>query len=86
MFDTIYKNTVTYLEIIQNAMYVKLNLVRYYNTQLTRVQTFGGSFYQPMFFQYPNETLAYGYQERNVMLGNALKLGYMASATGIDTT
>lgn len=37
MFDTIYKSTITYLEIIRNAMYMKLNLIRYYNTQLTRV-------------------------------------------------
>lgn len=40
-------------------MYTKLHLIRYFNTQLTRIQTRGGTFYKPMFFDYHNEDEAY---------------------------
>ena len=67
-------------------MYTKLHLIRYMNTQLTRIQTRGGTYYQPMFFAYHNEDEAYKNLQNNVLLGPALKLGVMSTATGVNTT
>jgi alpha-glucosidase len=36
-FNQVYLGTITYFDIIQNAMYTKLHLIRYFNTQLTRI-------------------------------------------------
>jgi len=34
----------------------------------------GGSFWKPLFFEYPNDPAAYNDIEINILLGNALKL------------
>jgi len=85
-FDTVYQRSVTYLDIIRNAMRTKLHLIRYYYTQLSLVQTQGGAFYKPLFFEFPDEAGAYADQELNVMLGSGVKLGVQSTGTGIDTT
>jgi alpha-glucosidase (family GH31 glycosyl hydrolase) len=85
-FDTVYERSVTYLDIIRNAMRTKLHLIRYYYTQLSLVQTHGGAFYKPLFFEFPDEAGAYADQELNVMLGSGVKLGVQSTGTGIDTT
>lgn len=74
-FDTVYEKSVTYLDIIRNAMKTKLHLIRYYYTQLSMVQTSGGAFYKPLFFEFPDEAGAYNDQELNIMLGSGVKLG-----------
>lgn len=58
-FNTVYQGTVTYNEIIRNAMHTKLHLIRYYYTQMSLVQQNGGAFYRPLFFDYPNDDNAY---------------------------
>ena len=85
-FNQIYQRSITYQQVIQNAMYTKLHLIRYMNTQLTRIQTRGGTYYQPTFFEYHNEDEAYKNVQNNVLLGPALKLGVMATATGVTNT
>lgn len=52
-------NTITYNDIIKQAMYTKLSLIRYYYTQMSIVQREGGAFYKPLFFEYPNDDGAY---------------------------
>jgi alpha-glucosidase (family GH31 glycosyl hydrolase) len=85
-FNTVYERSITYLDIIRNAMVTKLHLIRYYYTQLSKVQTDGGAFYKPLFFEFPDEAGAYADQELNVMLGSGVKLGVQSTGTGIDTT
>ncbi len=73
-------NTITYNDIIKQAMYTKLSLIRYYYTQMSIVQREGGAFYKPLFFEYPNDDGAYTNQELNIMVGPALKLGIQSKA------
>jgi alpha-glucosidase (family GH31 glycosyl hydrolase) len=47
-------------------MYTKLHLIRYYYTQMSMVQTEGGAFYRPLFFDYPLDDKAYADQELNI--------------------
>jgi len=63
-------------DIMRDAMLAKYSLIRYYYTQLFLLSTStGGSFYKPVFFEYPNDPLAYQVEpSENVMLGSALKL------------
>lgn len=67
-------------------MKTKLHLIRYYYTQLSMVQTSGGAFYKPLFFEFPDEPGAYNDQELNIMLGSGVKLGVQSQNTGVDTT
>jgi len=65
----------------------KLSLIRYYYSEMSHVQRYGGAFFKPLFFDYPNDgPEAYSHQVRNVMLGNHLKLGLMSDfgASGIS--
>lgn len=39
-------------------------------------------FYQPLFFQFPNDIKATENIEHNVMLGSALKLSVLSNAVG----
>lgn len=64
---------------IRNAMYTKLSLIRYYESMLTRVSILGGTFYKPLFFEFPNDAGAYDAQMLNVMLGDALKLSVQST-------
>jgi alpha-glucosidase (family GH31 glycosyl hydrolase) len=56
-------------------MYSKLHLIRYYYTQMSIVQTEGGAFFRPLFFDFPTDNNAYQDQNLNIMLGGAMKLG-----------
>jgi len=80
--NTFYKGTVTYTQIMQNSIRVKYSMIRYYYTQLMKLHLDGGgAFYKPLFFEFPDDIKAYDYQNENVMLGEALKLG-IATVTG----
>ena len=79
VWDQVYEKSLTYLDIIKNAMRTKLHLIRYYYTQMLKVQTEGGAFIRPLFFEFPNDPGSYDDQQQNVMLGDALKLGIQST-------
>jgi alpha-glucosidase (family GH31 glycosyl hydrolase) len=53
----------------------KYRLAKYYYTQMYLVSSNGGSFIQPLFFQFPNDINAKSDLQYNMMIGEALKLG-----------
>eukprot|EP00343_Euplotes_focardii_P001290 CAMPEP_0205804828 /NCGR_PEP_ID=MMETSP0205-20121125/7864_1 /ASSEMBLY_ACC=CAM_ASM_000278 /TAXON_ID=36767 /ORGANISM="Euplotes focardii, Strain TN1" /LENGTH=141 /DNA_ID=CAMNT_0053075061 /DNA_START=27 /DNA_END=449 /DNA_ORIENTATION=+ len=57
-----------------NAIRMRYTLLRYYYTQMYINSIEGGMFWQPLFFQFPDEPKAYTDLERNIMIGPALKL------------
>jgi hypothetical protein len=84
-FDQVYMNTIKYSDIIKRAMYNKLHMIRYYYTQMSLVQDEGGAFYRPLFFDFPNDDMAYENQQLNVMLGPSLKLGIQSTSLATST-
>ena len=66
-------NTLTYNDIIKQAMYTKLSLIRYYYTQMSIVQNEGGAFYKPLFFEFGDDPHAYKVIEKNMLLESALE-------------
>ena len=46
----------------------------------------GGTFYKPLFFEFPNDSQTYFNQELYVMLGSALKLNMMTNTLNMDQT
>lgn len=73
------------------AIKIKYALVRYYYTELFAMSTLDGegTFYKPVFFEFPEDYNTTNDIDYNVMLGSALKLsinsGNMsASATNMD--
>ena len=68
-----------FISTIRDAMITKLSLVRYYHSELLRLNANGGTFYKPLFFEFPDDSGAYANQEKNVMLGTSLKLGIQSN-------
>jgi len=65
-----------YVDVMRWAMINKMSLIRYYYSEMSHVQRYGGAFFKPLFFDFPNDGPdVYAHQVRNVMLGNHLKLG-----------
>lgn len=55
MFNTTYYHTISYTDIIRNGMQTKLALLNYYYTEITMLHEEGGTFFRPLFFDFPNE-------------------------------
>lgn len=74
----IYEGTMTYTDIMRNAITTKYHLVNYYYTQLS----FGnGAVYKPLFFEYPDDINAFQNTTDNVMIGDSLKLSVLSTTT-----
>lgn len=75
---------VTVTDIMKDAILTKYSLQRYYYTQLFLLSKDAetvGSFYKPLFFEYPNDPKSYEADPtENVMLGSALKLSIKTQA------
>lgn len=70
---------------MKHAIQTKYSMIRYYYTQLSLMsQGSAGPFYKPMYFEYPNDKNAYLETERNVMIGDALKLSVVSNAVGTE--
>ena len=69
------------------AIKIKYALIRYYYTELFLVSTEGtGSFFKPMFFEFPDDPRTFTDITINVMLGEALKLSINTLNTDKVTT
>jgi alpha-glucosidase (family GH31 glycosyl hydrolase) len=68
---------------MRDAIFVKYSLLRYFYTNLFLLSVdpaTTGTFYKPMFFEYPNDPLAYQADpSENLMLGFALKVSIKTS-------
>jgi len=85
--DQIYDLAITYMEIMKKAMYTKHHLVRYYYTELTMLAREGGTFFKPLFMEFPDDDGALNApQELNIMIGEAAKLSINSNKLGKDTT
>ncbi len=73
----------TYTALMKKAILEKYSLIRYYYTQMYLLsidQSSSGTFYKPVFFEFPNERDAYTAElSENVMLGPSLKLSIKTS-------
>jgi alpha-glucosidase (family GH31 glycosyl hydrolase) len=67
---------------MRDAIKLKYSLIRYYYTSLFDISTRGvGTFYKPLFFEFPNDIQATLNISSNVMLGSALKLSINSDST-----
>lgn len=57
-------------------MYNKLSLIRYYHTEMIKTHIEGGTFFKPLFFEFPDDEGAYLGQTFNAMVGSSLKLAF----------
>lgn len=66
-------------------MQTKLALINYYYTEISMISEVGGAFYRPMFFDFPNDNLAYVNQTNNIMLGKNLKVSVQSGENETKT-
>ena len=55
VFTEIYENNTTYFDIMIQAIKNKYRIAKYYYTQMYQLSKNGGSFIQPLFFQFPKD-------------------------------
>jgi len=68
-------------------MRTKMSMIKYYHTQLTLLHMNGGTFFKPLFFEFPDDAGAItASQELNIMLGSALKLSVQSAALDTNST
>jgi len=67
---------------MRGAMRTKYSLINYYYTEMSLLHETGGAFYKPVFFEFPDDNMAYMDQTNNVMLGKALKLSVNSHVMG----
>jgi hypothetical protein len=57
-----------------------MSLIKYYHTELTYLHMHGGTFFKPLYFEFPNDGNTFdASQELNIMLGSAFKLGILSN-------
>lgn len=63
------------LDVMRDAIRTKYSLIRYYYQNLFTISTNGtGTFYKPMFFEFPDDENSYTDIVYNIMLGDSIKL------------
>ena len=82
-FTTVYEGSITYLDIMRYAIKTKYEMIRYYYSSLLLLSLRGsGTFYKPLFFEFPEDMMAYQGLTTNIMLGDALKLSVNSEKLG----
>lgn len=65
------------------AIKTKYEMIRYYYSSLLLLSLRGsGTFYKPLFFEFPEDMMAYQGLTTNIMLGDALKLSVNSEKLG----
>merc|ERR1711957_845821 len=85
-FTERYEGSVQYLDIMKMAIFNKYNMIRYYYTEMSMLSQVGGTFFKPLFFEFPEDSDATLDQENNIMIGSALKLGILANNVNVNKT
>jgi alpha-glucosidase (family GH31 glycosyl hydrolase) len=63
----------TYTDLIRTAIQNRYTYIRYYYSAFWNINEFGGSFFMPLFFEFPTDPNSYNDIERNILLGTSLK-------------
>ena len=66
--------TYSYAEVIKRALINRYNFVKYYYTAFYDISTVGGSFFKPLFYEYPLDSFSYNDIQINMLIGSAMKL------------
>lgn len=72
-FNITWDGDMTYTDIIRDAVRAKYNWIRYYYSQFWNIKDHGGSFWKPLFFEFPADPESFEEIQVNIMLGDALK-------------
>jgi len=75
------------MDIMRTAIKTKYQMIRYYYSNFLMLNQKGtGTFYKPLFFEFPEDMNAYQNITNNIMLGSALKLSVNSEKLGQNTT
>jgi len=61
------------MDLMSDAIQKKYKLMRYYYTEMMLISNSGGAFYKPLFFEFPEDDVAFLNNHDDVMLGSSLK-------------
>jgi hypothetical protein len=75
---------VKYVDVIRMALVNRYRWVKYYYSNFFSLALHGGSFFKPLFYEYPLDTYSYKDLQVNILLGEALKLSI--ETTTLDFT
>ena len=68
------------MDAITHEMAIKYHILRYIAGEMTKLHMVGGTFYKPMFFEFPNDEKSFeAAPQLNIMLGSALKVSIQST-------
>lgn len=62
------------MDYMRDAILLKYALIPYFSTEFNILSGHGGSFYNPVFFEFPDDAETYKDISNNFMLGTSLKV------------
>lgn len=86
MFQVEYEPGVTYASILKDAIRRKYTILRYLYTNMMKISAEGGQIYKPVFYEFPEDPMAYKEPALNYMIGEALKASMLSTKTGVNET
>ena len=76
----------SYMDHMRDAIRLKYSLMPYFQTEFNLISIHGGSFFNPVFFEFPHDEKAFGDVVNNFMLGRSLKVSIQASDSTMTAT
>jgi len=75
MFNqTIPGSKMTYTDFIREVSLKRYSMHRYHYSYIHKASTDGTIYFKPLFFNYPDDSKAYAFVEKNILLGDSVKL------------
>lgn len=71
---------------IRTALLNRYSLIKYYYSSFYTYGLEGGSFFKPLFYEYPLDPLAFEDVEVNILLGDALKVSMETTTLTFPST
>ena len=89
MFQKDYMTTptkVTYTDVMREGMRKKYSLLRYHYSSVMGATENGGQVVRPMFYDFPEDPMAWTGANNNFMYGDSVKVSYLTDKLDADTT
>lgn len=74
----------TYQELIIDAIYQRYSYIPYLYSNMIEMHLVGGTYFKPLFHNFPLEQGAYENIESNFMLGDHIKVGMVTNQLGVE--
>jgi alpha-glucosidase (family GH31 glycosyl hydrolase) len=74
----------TFRDIIITSIKERYNLIPYLYSHVIKMNQEGGTYFKPVFFEFPSDPMAYADNTNNFMLGDSIKVSMVTDQVGVS--